>query len=202
MNIREFISYKKLCPLCNQPNKIVFHSVRKQLTHANEYKLLAYFNLKEITKRSKLSDYKICFSVDLDTNQWCVDLCHGNIAFDSISFLNLNKIKKLIINLNNVSFSIRLFCKNKKCLNYDYSSPPFKLNMKNPFIENFLDLKECFRIYDKNVLYICNNYMNSYTLIEIINDDFARTSLYKLPYVPFLNKEHYISRINKLITFL
>lgn len=161
MNLKEFLSHKKNCPICDSELELLFHSKRKQKIIQTNDTLEVIFSVNNFNKLNKVT-YKVGYVFDINNNSFHIDFYSQNdIKYDcGISKNILNQFKELNSNLKFYKFYKHC----KKCKQYLYSSNVFPIDLKNPIIDIRLDT-EFFGIYEK----IENGY-NVFRLLNFIQE--------------------------------
>jgi hypothetical protein len=142
MNIKEFISYKTICPFCDSTLKLCFLSKRKQILFNNENTITVIFDLNPINKSQKL--YRAGFNFNIINNTFYIEFYNKSLSKieDSIPTHLINRLKDL---LNNISdYQIYKTC--NKCDKYNYSSNVFKIDLRSRNIGNLSLHSEFFEV--------------------------------------------------------
>jgi hypothetical protein len=224
MNLKEWLNYRKNCPICQAPLTTYLHSSKKQGIKWEDGRMVIVFPLYSLDKK-KTSDYKVGYSFHLTENQFCIEFYtkEGLRIEKDTQFHLINRFKSLNENLKNYKF----YRQCNGCKRYQYSSDIFKFNFKTfslDFEENFIVSSEYlgliqtmktgsktpFRIYRLDNFYAkiemgtCLTYWNSLYPHGILSDcavpDNARYVI--LPLIPFISEEDTLNRIKKLLVFL
>lgn len=212
MNLREFLEYRTICPICFSSNSLSlsFHSFKRQGYSIIDGRYLVKFDLRGIHKGQK--PYKIGYSLSLDDNSFFIDFYTNTdicIENEAPIFL-LNRFKQLDKNLK--EYKIYKHC--LICRRYNYSSNVFNFNYKLMNIGDLSINTEYFglssQINDGYKIFKLLNYYNSnesylqYGITKDINQamDTTHSSLMKFLKLPLLkcpDAESYIKKITSLI---
>jgi hypothetical protein len=126
MKLREFISYRKECPVCQNLLVTSFHSQKRQKNRYEDDRFLVIFPLNALKKGQ--INYKVGYSFGLDDNSFHVEFYNQDeVRFqnDSPTFL-MARFKELDKNLQ--SYKIYKHCTN--CNRYNYSTEDFNIDYK------------------------------------------------------------------------
>ena len=217
MNLREFLDYRKTCPLCGDNLGIVFHSKKQQHSRIEENRLLIVFRLDALKK--KHIDYKVGYSFGYNDNSWYAEFyTKDDRRFDNDApdFL-MKRFRELDKNL----LSYKFFRHCGRCCCYNYCSNNFHLNFKEASTGSLTVETEYFGMsfkldIDQYKIYkLINNYVDGKSKLQVgkhhsiivarddwgmdpyyVSDGVIDTSLIK-----FTTKEETIDRIQKLLVF-
>lgn len=126
MKLREFLNYRKNCPICNDPLTVAFHSERRQKIRYEDERMLILFPLEKIKKHHQ--NYKVGYSLGLDDNSLGVEfytMDEERYCNNSPMFL-ITRFKELDQNLG--VYKIYKHC--HSCNGYTYASDYITLNYK------------------------------------------------------------------------
>lgn len=126
MKLREFLHYRKSCPICDDPLTVTFHSERRQKIRYQDDRLLILFPLDKIKKHQQ--NYKVGYSLGLDDNSLGVEFYTMNeerYCNNSPLFL-ITRFKELDQNLQD--YKIYKHC--HSCNSYNYASDYMTLDYK------------------------------------------------------------------------
>lgn len=214
MNLREFLDYRKTCPLCGNDLSIIFHSQKKQTIRIEDGRLLIVFRLDALKK--KQIDYKVGYSFGYNDNSCYVEFyTKDNKRFDNdIPDFLIKRFKELDRNL--VSYKFYRHC--SKCCCYNYCSSGFHLYFKEARTNNLMVSTEYFGmnlklgIDDYKVYKLYNNYLESKSTLMVekchslllARDDWGLhpgSGIIDTSLIRFTTKEETIDRIQKLLVF-
>lgn len=163
MNLREFINYRTHCLTCHSELKLSFHSKKRQKHKLFFDRLLVQMDLSSFKKNQK--SYKVGYSIDYDTNDFCIEFFDNDGAHYSTREIPLFLLKRFkTLDKNHGKYSIIKHC--TSCQKYWYSSNSFDLDYKianlgdlsihsehGAFFKSFNDGYKIYRLYsyyDKN----------------------------------------------------
>lgn len=215
MNLREFISHKQYCPICETMLISEFHSDRKQVIKLEEHRFLVFFALDG--KKSGQKPYAMAYSFDLSRPEFQVEFYSKDKSarFETAHDFLRNRFLELHKNLKQFQFVRKCsFCKK-----YLYSTGKFQMDLRTATYpeltvqsEDFglthpLDQKE-YRIFKLHNIYdegrsILTFHKGVSTDAEVERNLpiwVKRTEL-KIPLIPFVSKEETTKRLNNLLIF-
>lgn len=219
MSLKEFLEFRKECPICNNPNLSVYFTSKKNQEHFLEN---ASYTVKiPLLDLNHQRAGNVCYSFALDSNAFWIDFCdkHGNKMDNSCHISFLKKFLKL--NKNMMLQRFYKIC--GSCKRYNYISSYFQFDLKSGTLNGLEgNDTEYFGLIQKRE--------NDYKLFRIINYfdtqrstieygfDYKINSLYadsesdnswdepvfyalEMPLINFTSEERIIERLNKLIIF-
>jgi len=219
MNLKEFIDYRKNCPLCDTQLKLALHSKKQQSHRYEDNRLLFLFNLNALNKKQK--HYKVGYSFGLEDGSYYIEFyTYKEKRFDGETpdFLR-ERFKELDKNL--LAYRFLKYC--SRCSCYNYSSNNFllkntsigSLNIEMEYVGMIQPVGNKYKIYK-----LLNNYTDGVSSLiygrhwseAIARDDSGGTAMihspagYKLEMmqtsiIKFISKEETMRRLNKLIIF-
>ena len=140
MNLKEFLNYRKNCPLCDGPLTTYLHSKKRQSIRYENGRMVVIFLLK--STKGKGLDYKVGYSFGLEDNSFCAEFYDKSLFRyeKEIPLFLVNRFKELNHNLKD----LRFYRVCNSCQRYDYISFPFRINLKNNILESWLIRSESF----------------------------------------------------------
>lgn len=209
MKLREFLNYRKECPVCQTSLITSFHSQKKQKSRYEDDRYLVLFDLNPL--KSGSAKYKVGYSFGLDDNSLYVEFYTQQETRyqNETPFHLINKFKELDANLK--TYKIYKHC--TKCQRYSYSTDHFKLDYKacsigevsvnSEHIIMVQPINDGFKIYK-----LLNYYNSKETWLSYgkSKTDYDLTTL-DLPNVlqtstiAFTSHDETMNRISKLIIF-
>jgi len=219
MNLQEFIDYRKICPLCEYPLKLSFHSRKQQTVKYEDNRMLFLFQLNGLKKNQ--IDYKVGYSFGLKDNSFYVEFYtrdEKRFENDSPEFLRI-RFKELNTNLGKYCFYKH--CANCEC--YNYSSNYFLIPLNIVHIEDIAisteyigmaqPFKEGFKVYKlltdhinfKSTLLFGRHksdliVKSDYGMVNFLNTSYSLDMIQTAP-IKFSSKEETMNRISKLLIF-
>lgn len=215
MNLREFLDYRTVCPICNNNSlNVLFHSNKKQKIRRESNRFLAVFEMRG--KNNKQKSYEVGYSIDEITNQFCIELYNDKIRIENLHLLDL---LKRVREMNNNHGSFRVIKRCTNCNRYDYESNSFHFDYKNYSIGDLSIASEFFGLCKpKEKLYkiyrLYNDYINykstivagfgssaSYAEVSALFPTNSNYNELQTSIINFVSTEDTYERINKLILF-
>jgi len=215
MNLRDFLVYRNMCPLCDNTLSMTFNSRKQQKHRYEDGRLLISLFIPSIDKNQK--SYYVGYSFGLDDNSFFIEFYRKNSK--KIEYIPVSLLKRFVsFNANTGMYKIYKFCNH--CKSYQYSSNYFKINLTEPLkLPDLTISSESFDLsthitdgYDGYRLFkLVNNYITNKSILnfgtERYKDD-IKTSVYipnfntiETSLIKFVSKSETIARINKLLTF-
>jgi hypothetical protein len=220
MNLKEWVNYKKYCPVCSSPLITYLHSQKRQSIRYEEGRMVVIFPLHSL--KGKSNDHKVGYSFGLEDSSYHIEFYDKEMKrLDREAPPSLiKKFKQLNSNLGDYKF----YRQCESCKRYNYASNYFKLNLKNNQLAPWELRSEYFGLIQNyggaqddryRVYRLLNYYYNvgegesflSYWITKNAFDAMANhtqpshaTSLH-LPLIRFISQEETIKRIKKLIIF-
>lgn len=213
MNLKEFISHRQYCPVCDTRLITEFHSKRKQVVRIEEHRLLVFFTLDG--KKGGQKPYTTAYSFDLIDPSFHVEFYSKDRSsrYDTVNDFLRNRFLELHKNLKQFQFARRC----SFCRQYKYSTDKFQLDLRAPLLPSLEICSEDFGLIDtvehgKCRIYRLHNLYeeNKSTLTfwkghpSDANIDLTvpmRSTELKLSLIPFVSKEITTQRLNNLIIF-
>jgi len=224
MNLKEFLEYRKICPICSDVLVTSFHSQKKQIIRYEDDRFVVIFRLDALKK--KQINYKVGYSFGFENNSWHVEFYSQDdkrFENDSPNFLR-DRFKELDKNLGQYKFYRHC----TGCCCYNYSSQDFYLDYDLGLIEELIvnveyigmlqPVESGFKVYK-----LLNDYGGGKSTIvfgrhhsELIarsdagvvnKGPFITTSygsnldMIQTPIIKFTSNEETMERINKLLIF-
>jgi hypothetical protein len=216
MNLKEFMDYKTICPLCN--NNLTFvmgrHYKGTGVHRYEDNRILIIRDMRGLFKGEK--HYKVGYSIGLEDNSVQIEFYteRGEKFFSNVPSTLLPKFRKLDENIK-----AHIFMKEcRSCHRYSYESNPFFAYLKAKTIGDLQVNNEYFGVVaphksELRVYRMYNNYLHKKTLIEIFNTDtieFAFDQCYmngvpgtslNLDLIKFTSESEIAERLDNLIIF-
>ena len=225
MNLQEFINYKTICPICQVPDRLrmKFHSDRTQHYTCNDDEFIVKMVLKNITGKNPRTGntghiYKAGYHFNLHQPQFSVEFydAYDTHFADKNSLVVQKSFLELHGNLQIRKYSFYKIC---KCLQYEYHSQPFSLDLKKCTYPDLQIVSEIFyleqpidvgyRVFKlKNILSENVSFLNIRKVSHIkdavwtLPTDVASGKIYSLPIIDFVSKQQTTQRINDLLIYL
>jgi len=208
MNLQEFISHRKHCPICDEPLKIFFHSIKKQ--QYIEYNNICEFQFTMRGLKKNQETLEVGFVINTITNDFHIEFYTSRKRLDNkINLSILDRFKEFYENLT--AFKVHLYCDG--CFKYSLISKPLELNFDSKQISSIEINTEYFGLFDKkqSIIYRLTNYVeeNKSKLVYFKNDEFAAEisqncshyPVLELPLINFVSLQETFNRLNRLIVF-
>jgi hypothetical protein len=231
MNLKEFLNYRKICPLCDSLLTTYLHSKKRQSIKYENNRVTVIFPLIPLKKNGKGTDYKsnflfkVGYSFGLEDNSFCVEFYDKNLfryEKETPRFL-IDRFKELNQNLKD----LRFYRVCNGCQRYNYISFSFKIDLKNNtlkpwrlrseyfgFIQNYGGaLDDKYRVYRMTNWYSLGSdtenesWINYWITKRPFDAQFdipmpiPEVTFLHLPLIPFVSREETLNRIKKLILF-
>jgi hypothetical protein len=212
MNLKEFINHRFVCPLCQIPLAMSFHSKKWQNIKYERDRLVVTFRMDKMNRSQK--PYKINYSFGLNDSSFYIDFLSKEEKLFETEVPNFlrDRFKELDKNLK--SYYFYKHCDSCNC--FMYASNSFKLDYRNTSIGDLTITHEEFGFSKPN--------SDGYKIYKLINrpdkseshlvygksssDIFARTDsatssmeYISVPLIRFTSKEETLHRIQKLVIF-
>ena len=216
MNLKEFISHRQYCPICETQLITNFHSNRKQTIKLEEHRFVVFFELDSLTCSQK--PYAMSYSFGLEHFDFQVEFYTSDRSsrFEICHDFLIKRFLELHKNLKTFQF-IRecIFCGQYKC-----STQLFELNLKTSKCESLTIFSEEFGlvqpISDGHRIYrLSNNYLESKSDLTLFRGkpadakirypavrSWQNPTVLRLPLIPFISKEKTTDRLNNLMIFI
>lgn len=219
MSLKEFLEFRKECPICDNPNLSVYFTSKKNQEHFLEN--TSYTVKIPLLDLSHQRVGDVCYSFALDSNAFWIDFCdkQGN-KMDNFCPTSFSK-KFLKLNKNMVLQYFYKIC--SSCKRYNYISRSFQFDLKSGTLNGLVgsdteyfgliqkqenDYK-LFRIINylgtqrSTIEYGFDNKINSLYADSEIDNSWDEPVFYTLemPLINFTSEEKMIERLNKLIIF-
>lgn len=220
MNLKEFITYRNNCPICNDKLSTFFHSEKQQSFKYEEDRMVVIFRMDGLKKHQ--INYKVGYSFGPEDNSWQVEFYNQDgIRFEKDSPYHLmDKFRELNKNLGLYKFY--RVCTAPKCHRYNYSTNQFSLkykrhnigdlSIKTEYIGMTMPTENGYKIFK-----LLNEYASPSrsTVVygkhkeeSIARDDWGmhnppldNLDILQTHIIKFSSKEETMERINKLIIF-
>jgi len=219
MNLREWVNYRKNCPVCGSPLTTYLHSQKRQSIKYEDNKMVVIFPLTSL--KGKVPNHKVGYSFSLEDNSFCIEFYDKNFfryELEIPKFL-MKKFKELNNNLGDYKF----YRQCNSCQRYNYSSNRFQLDLKSSTIIPIKVRAEYFGLI-QNYGGAQDNRFRAYRLLNIYESSDAQSYLtyfitnnildvrdgasspllsthLQLPLIPFISQGGTLKRIQKLILF-
>jgi hypothetical protein len=212
MKLREFLDYKKECPICQNPLNIAFHSNRRQKIRFEDNRMLILFPLDGLTKKQK--HYKVGYSFGFDDNSLRIEFfTHDEIRYEDVSprFL-MDRFKSLDENL--AGYKIYKHC--NSCERYNYATNPLNFDYKNCSIgELSVHTEQCwlikpamlggYKVYSMVTYYKSKETFINYGKVKSLRENKyitdELTNHLHTGLIPFTSHDETLKRLEKLILF-
>ena len=225
MNLKEFLNYRAVCPLCDNNLSTFFHSQKQQAVKFEDDRLVFQMRMDGLKKYS--ANYKIGFSFGREDSSWQLEVYQFENRLDSyLTTSVMSRFRELSKNLG--AYKLYRQCTHPKCNRFNYSSNLFRLNFKTAKIEGLTNgrpdlniqteyigmsepLESGFKIYK-----LLNDYVRSssnliygrYAEDYIARADWGTTQApidslthIEMPLIRFSSKQETMDRLNKLLIF-
>ena len=214
MNLKEFLDYRRVCPICNTGLSFYFHSNKQQKNRYEEDRMLILFDLNGLKK--KHIDYKVGYSFGLNDSSFCIEFYtkdEKRFEGDSPLFL-IDRFKELDKNLK----GYRLHKKCSFCRCYWYFSDILNLSYKYARVNDIQVEKEYFGMTQTtpdNKIKVFRLLNHNHTQESFLSCFYAQSDRdamaeysspndathMALPLIQFVSKEETMERIKKLLVF-
>ena len=213
MNLKEFLDYRRACPICNNNLTVSFHSNRRQLIRLENNKMVVIFRLEPL--RRKHIVYQIGYCFDIESQSFSIEFyTQDHIRFEKdVPLFLLDRFRELDKNLK--SYRIHKNC--MMCRRYHYSSGKLIFDYKNCLVSGMeIELERIglsqlttngYRIYrldsfPKDSETHLNCWVSDHEEEAIINYGCPwYAQKFSLPLIPFVSKEETTERLKTLLTF-
>jgi hypothetical protein len=219
VNLKDWLNYRKNCPICTSPLTTYLHSKKRQSIRYEEGRVIVVFPLT--AKGHTTIDYKVGYSFDLEEDNFCMEFYDKNLfrlEKETPTFL-IKRFKELDKNQG----ALKFYRQCNSCNRYNYSSNNFSLFLKERMVmPGYKVRSEYFGLIqnyggtndDRFRVYRLLNYYDSgaysyldYWVTSNVYD--ARSDIpmpnisthLQLPLIKFVSQEQTLERIRKLITF-
>lgn len=220
MSLKEFLEFRKECPICNNPNLSTYFTSKKNQEHLLDSD--CYTIKMPLLDLSHQRQGDICYSFSLNDDTFWIDFCdkQGNEMRDHCPNSFLKRFIKLSSNMR-IQYFYKL-C--DSCKRYNYISSSFVFDLKSG--TTTAKFKEAIEI-DTEYLGLFQKRENDYKLFRIINyfdkckssveygfddklDSLSTDSAIpnepnfytlEMPMISFTSEEKMIDRLSKLIVF-
>jgi hypothetical protein len=220
MNLREFMDFRKKCPMCGGLLITFFHSNRKQIIRYKDEQVSFIFKLDTLNKRQK--SYQVAYAFGVTDYQFTIEFYKKSgehYYTESPNFLR-KRFKELHVNLAKNFFKFYRECVNPSCAQYSYNTSYFEIDFKTATYgpleigrENITLIYPLPGESDKCRVYRLNNYLpGKKTLLQFwkgvpeeanLNWNIpSEAAALELPLIPFVSKEETLKRLNNLIIFM
>lgn len=218
MNLKEFLEYRSVCPICdNKALTSFFGAMRKQKINYENNKFITIFDLLPIYKNHK--KYKVGYEIDLCDNSFTVDFYNDDdTKLNVIPMFLMERFQELKNNIG--TFSFIKSC--SACESYNYYSNPFELTPRITSIGDLFIHKEYFGLNKMTkdgykVYKLYNQYYSSssellyadkikhpraakYNFI-LVTQTTNKQKFSDIGIINFTNRNDVMSRIDKLLIF-
>jgi hypothetical protein len=219
VNLKDWLNYRKNCPICASPLTTYLHSQKRQSIRYEEGRVIVVFPMNSLGK-GKAADHKVGYSFGLEKDDFCTEFYDKNmfrLEGETPLFL-IKRFKELQKNLGSMQF----YRQCNSCNRYNYSSTYFDICLKQGLIWTGYKIRsEYFGLIqnyggaqdDKFRIYRLLNYYHdemtylSYFITSNVFDAYPnspppnQSTHLQLPLIPFVSQEETLARLKKLITF-
>lgn len=205
MNLRDFLNYRNICPLCSNDLKLLFHSRKRQKINYEDNRLLITFSMDSINKKESC---KIGFSLNPDDNSFFIEFySNRGERRDNIPTQYLKKF--ITFNKHLGAYKFYKIC--EVCGDYHYESNYFNIDL---ITKNYGDL-----IVNKEIFYLHSPWKDGYRRYQLVNNYVSNKSwlcistdieskkynmqddTIVLSLINFVSKDEMINRLTKLLIF-
>ena len=217
MNLREFIDFRKFCPICESQLTTSFHSHRKQTIRIQGNQLIAIFKVDSLPKSSTV--FKAGYAFDFNVNNFAIEFWDKTDihCYDSVSKFYMDRFLELHNNLRVFRFHrdctyCNQYCYNSTSLKFDFRNGTYSnLNLANECITMSQPIEDGYRIY-----YLVNisntdfgpdpcaklfTYKSSFKRTNLKLDMPAESMTVELPHVNITSADAIMNRFSNLLVF-
>lgn len=208
MNLREFLEYRKQCPLCDSKLDAVYLFNRTRFVSNIDGEVQVTIKLDPLSRMQKT--YNVTYCLGLDSNLFKVEFSNkDSVRYqDKIDIFLHERLKDL--NKNMKGYSFLQVCND--CRNYHYVSSKFNLESTMSTYPSIDIHYEQFTLIQslsgsKAKIFRLTNYESqSELMIREEYHVFGETNTAKfetlmLPLIPFVSKEQTLERLKNLLIF-
>lgn len=214
MNLQEFIDHRSICPICNTPTVLTFHSQKKQKLVSEYGNHVFIFEMRGLQKKQQV--YQVGFSFNPATYDFNIEFYTDKKRLDDrINLTVIERFKEFYENLG--VFKMHLHC--KECYRYSLISDPVELDFQTCKMEPLTIFTEYFGLSSSEEedgndrsIYRLTNYPkdNISNLVYFKSDGVFAAELYQkgfnypyleLPLIKFISSLETTNRLNKLLIF-
>ncbi len=219
MSLKEFLEFRKKCPICDSPNLSVHFISKKKQEHSSDN--ISYTVKMPLLDLSHQRQGDISYSFSLIDNAFHIDF-HDIQGNKMQNFCPTSFLKKFIkLNSNIKTQYFYKLC--GSCKRYNYISNPFRFDLKLATVNNSLGKIGV----DTEYLGLLQKRENDYKLFRVVNyfnfqksvieygyDDKINSlytemdaseeplfSNFEIPLINFVSEEKMIDRLSRLIVF-
>jgi hypothetical protein len=210
MNLKEFINHRHICPFCDFPLNLSFHSKKWQNIKYEDDRLVIMFRMDGLKRNQK--DFKVTYSFGLNDNSWFINFFSKE---EKLIEEAPNYLRERFREMNKNLSLYRFYKSCANCNKFNYSSNYFDLNFKTANLGKLEIVWEDFRFFKPNP----NGGYKGYQLINKPNlnetvicygacstNDFPPNypmgfQDITIPLIKFTSKDETLERIQKLIVF-
>ena len=207
MKIKDFINYRRKCPLCDGNLATQFISNRKQYVKLDDEYLQITLHMDAISVYG--TNYAVSFNFHLQNNTIRIEFYNNDNKTHFINYVPISLIKQFREFIKNITLGLNTYhfireC--DSCGNYNYNSTSFDIQSLYLYDEHITIEKEWIDLSRVKLgLVLCNNYLlqRSYVFTETSNPHLrVQVPLIMLPDMASEQLNNcLIEKLNLIITF-